>query len=176
MSRIAKKPIVIPAKVEAKSDDGLFSVKGPLGELKRQFRNEIEIGVADGHINVVLKKENPETKILLGTYASHVKNMLEGVTLGFKKNMIIEGVGYKVRVEGKKMILNIGLSHPVELAIPEGLKVETEKSSIVVSGIDKEAVAKIRALKKPEPYKGKGIRYENEVIRRKAGKKTATAG
>lgn len=177
MSRLGKKPIMIPEKVEVKKEDGLFSVKGPLGETKRSFKNDIGIEIKDGSIFLMPRKKTKETSALWGTYFSHIKNMIEGVTNGFEKKLIIEGIGYRVQLDGAKLLLNLGLSHPVKVDIPEGIKIKVEKNIISVSGIDKEKVgqfsAEIRALKKPEPYKGKGIRYEKEVIRRKSGKKAA---
>lgn len=177
MSRLGKKPIIIPEKVEVKKEDGLFRVKGPLGETKKFFKNDIKIEIRDGSIFLTPVKKTKETSALWGTYFSHIKNMIEGVINGFEKKLIIEGIGYKAQLDGAKLSLNLGLSHPVKADIPEGIKIKVEKNIISVSGIDKEKVgqfsAEIRALKKPEPYKGKGIRYEKEVIRRKSGKKAA---
>jgi len=123
-----------------------------------------------------LAKENNFTKALWGTYASHIKNMIKGVNDGFEKKLILEGVGYKSQVSGNKLVLALGFSHPVEVEIPAGLTIKAEKNILTTSGIDKELVgafsAKVRALKKPEPYKGKGFRYSDEVIRRKQGKKS----
>ncbi|TSD02321.1 MAG: large subunit ribosomal protein L6 [Parcubacteria group bacterium Athens0714_24] len=180
MSRMAKKPILIPEKVDIAKDGEKIKVKGPLGELERIFKNNIEISIKDGNIVLTAKKEDKETKALLGTYVSHIRNMIAGVTKGFEKKLIIEGIGFRAQVEGTNLVLNLGLSHPVKMGIPKGLKVQVEKSIVSVSGFNKETVgqfsANVRALKKPEPYKGKGIRYENEIIRRKAGKKAATTG
>lgn len=178
MSLIGKKPISIPDNVEVKMNDGILSVKGPLGELKRLFKNEIAISLSEKEIILKPAKKDKNISALWGTYASHIRNMLAGVTKGFEKKLIIEGIGYKVQLEGQKLILGLGFSHPVKVDIPNTLKVSVEKNNIKIFGIDKEEVgsfsAKIRSLKKPEPYKGKGIRYENEVIRRKTGKKAAT--
>ena len=179
MSRIGKKPISIPNGVEIKMENGSVAVKGPLGELKRSFKDDIEIKIGEKEIILSPKKEAGAMMALWGTYASHIGNMVDGVTKGFEKKLIIDGVGFKAQVEGQNLVLNLGFSHPVKVEIPEDVKVSVEKNIITVSGIDKEAVgafsAKTRALKKPEPYKGKGIRYENEIVRRKAGKKAATA-
>lgn len=176
MSRIGKKGIVVPEKTEASFNAGIFSVKGPKGSMERTFRPEISINVSDKNISLVPVKENKQTKALWGTYASHIKNMIKGVNDGFEKKLILEGVGYKSQVSGNKLVLALGFSHPVEVIIPEGLSVKAEKNLLTISGIDKELVggfsAKIRALKKPEPYKGKGFRYHDEVIRRKQGKKS----
>lgn len=179
MSLIGKKPIIIPDKVEVIIDNGVFLAKGPLGELKRKFKNDIEISIKEKEINLKPAKESKSASMLWGTYASHIKNMIEGVTKGFEKKLVIEGVGYKAQMEGQKIVFGLGFSHPVKIDIPQSLKVAVEKNNIKISGIDKEEVgsfsAKIRSLKKPEPYKGKGIRYENEVVRRKSGKKAATS-
>lgn len=179
MSRIGKKEIIIPNGVEVKKDGDILRVKGPLGELSRTFKGDIDISI-DGNMIKVIPKSSLENMALWGTFASHVSNMIEGVAKGFKKTLLIEGVGFKFQSEGTKLSLNIGLSHPIKLEIPKGIKVEVEKNAASISGPDKEAVgqftANIRALKKPEPYKGTGIRYDSEVIRRKAGKRaTSTA-
>jgi len=178
MSLIGKKPISIPEKVEIKIEDGIFSVKGSLGELKRNFKDDIKIEKKENEIILKPVKDDKRTMSLWGTYASHIKNMIEGVTNGFEKKLIIEGIGYKAQLDGQNLVLNLGFSHPIRIEIPKNLKVSVEKNIIKISGIDKEETgsfsAKIRSLKKPEPYKGKGIRYENEIVRRKAGKKAAT--
>ena len=177
MSKVGKQIIAIPEKVEVSMKDGVFSVKSATGTLTKTFRPEIEVKIDGGNITLIPKNDNVETRALWGTYASHVKNMIEGVTKGFVKKLILEGVGFKSEVKGKELVLALGFSHPVIVAIPEGLKVTAEKNNITVSGINKETVgeftAKVRDLKKPEPYKGKGFRYEGEVIRRKQGKKSA---
>jgi len=180
MSRLGKKPIEIPEGVDVnKEGGGLLKVKGPLGELEREFRKEIDIKIEDKKIVLSPKIKTPEAVALWGTYSSHIRNMIEGVTKGFEKKLLIEGVGFKAQLEGKDIVFNLGFSHPVKLEIPEGVKVAIEKNLITVSGIDKEKVgqfsADIRSLKKPEPYKGKGIRYEDEVVRKKAGKKATAA-
>lgn len=179
MSRIGKKPIAIPEGVEVKAEKGRVSVKGPKGQLERVFDDSIKIIIEDGFVKLAPVSEAEKSSALWGTYASHVQNMIEGVLNGFTKNLIIEGIGYKAATEGKNLVLSLGFSHPVKMPIPAGLEIKTEKNKITVSGADKEAVgqtaAKIRALKKPEPYKGKGIRYENEIVRRKAGKKAISS-
>ena len=178
MSRIGKKPILVPDNVDINIENGNVLVKGPLGELKRFFKDEIKISKEDGHIVLAPKGNSDSARALWGTYASHVFNMIAGVTKGFEKRLIIEGVGFKAALEGQKLSLSLGFSHPIKIDIPEGIKVQTDKNIIIVSGTDKEKVgsfaSNVRSLKKPEPYKGKGIRYENEIIRRKAGKKAAT--
>jgi len=178
MSRIGKKILIIPAKTEVTVNGNTVSVKGPLGELVRTFQSGIKIEVADGKISFtpVAKKINITIKSLWGTISSHVNNMIIGVNKAYEKKLIVEGVGFKVDVVGTNLVFKLGFSHPINVAIPKNLKVTAEKNIITISGIDKEFVGKyvaeIRALKKPEPYKGKGIRYEQEVIKRKEGKKT----
>lgn len=177
MSRIGKKEIVIPAKTEVTNVSGTVTVKGPLGELKRTFKKDITINIADGKINLKPVKDTIENNALWGSYASHITNMIAGVNKHFEERMVIEGIGYKGDVSGKELTLRVGFSHPVKKVIPEGLKVTSEKGTVSISGIDKEMVTRFAAdlqqVKKPEPYKGKGIRYEKEVVRRKEGKKTA---
>lgn len=179
MSRIGKKEIEIPEKVEVKLDGTTATVKGPKGELSKVFRSSIAVEIKDGKVFFTLKKTDKLSRALWGTYASHMSNMIKGISEGFEKKLIIEGVGFKAEVSGGKINLNVGFSHPVEMPIPEGIEVAVEKSEITIKGIDKEAVgqfaADIRSKKKPEPYKGKGIRYVDEVIRRKEGKKAAAS-
>lgn len=176
MSRIGKKEILIPDKTEIKAESGFVAVKGPKGTLERAFGPDIAIKVEDKNVSLTPVKANNYTKALWGTCAAHLRNMIKGVNEGFEKKLVLEGVGYKSQVSGNKLVLALGFSHPVEVSIPEGLSVKAEKNVISVSGIDKELVgawsAKVRALKKPEPYKGKGFRYEDEIIRRKQGKKS----
>lgn len=177
MSRLGKKPIEIPNGVTISFDNGIFSVKGPKGELKKEFKPIIEIKIEGNEITLTPKSETIESKALWGTYASHIGNMIEGVTNGYSKKLLIDGVGFKMGVTGNEVVLSVGFTNEVKLEIPEGLEVVPEKNTLTVNGIDKEAVgsfaAKIRSQKKPEPYKGKGIRYDGEVILRKQGKKTA---
>ena len=177
MSRIGKKVITIPQKTKATYSAGVFSVKGPLGTISKNFKPEIEIAVEAGEITLAPKTLTLENRALWGTYASHIMNMVAGVSSPYVKKLIIEGIGYKSEVKDNKLVLALGFSHPVSVNIPEGLKVAAEKNIVTVSGIDKEMVgeftAKVRSLKKPEPYKGKGIRGEFEVVKRKQGKKTA---
>lgn len=177
MSRIGKKIITLPANTTISVAGDTLAVKGPLGELKRSLHPMIEIVVDGSTVSVKPKKDTLETKALWGTYASHLMNMVKGVNAPFQKKLILEGIGYKSEVKGDKIVFALGFSHPVEVAIPSTLKVTAEKNVITVSGSDKEEVgmfaANLRALKKPEPYKGKGMRYDTETIRRKQGKKTA---
>ncbi|HVU06586.1 MAG TPA: 50S ribosomal protein L6 [Candidatus Paceibacterota bacterium] len=175
MSRVAKKPIAIPEKTTVAVNGQTVSVKGPLGEMVRDFKPGIEFKVESNAVTVALHR--PEDYMLWGTYASHLKNMIKGVNAGFTKKLIIEGIGFKSDVKGAKLALSLGFSHPIDLDIPKDLKVTADKNVITITGVSNEKVgefaSKIRALKKPEPYKGKGIRYEGEVIRRKQGKKAA---
>lgn len=176
MSRIGKQEIIIPAGVEVTKNGNAFVVKGPKGTISKDFRDDITITIADKMITLNVKRNDKFSKSLWGTYASHLKNMIAGVQTPYQKKLILEGVGFKSEVKGKEIHFALGFSHPVIVKIPEGLTVTAEKNIITVSGIDKEMVgsftASVRALKKPEPYKGKGMRYEDEVIRRKQGKKT----
>jgi len=175
MSRIAKKPIAIPTGVTVAVSDSTVSVKGKGGELKRTFRPIISIKTEANTVVLEPASDSRLAKALWGTYASHIRNMMEGVSKPYTKQLLIEGVGYRATVQGTKIVLAVGYSHPVELVIPAGITVTAEKGVITITGIDKEAVgqfaANVRAKKVPEPYKGKGIRYSTEVIRRKQGKK-----
>ena len=177
MSRIGKKIIAIPTKTEVAYSDGLFTVKGPLGSLSKKFKDDIVITVGAAEITLVPKRDTLANRALWGTYASHIMNMIAGVTTPFTKKLILEGIGYKSDVKGSNLVLALGFSHLVNVPIPEGLKVTAEKNLITATGVDKEVVgefvANVRSLKKPEPYKGKGIRYEGEVVKRKQVKKTA---
>ncbi len=177
MSRIGKKVITIPAKTEVTLSGNLLTVKGSLGTLTREFKNDIVITITGSEITLAPKALNLETKALWGTYSSHIQNMIAGVNTAFVKKLILEGIGYKSEVKGANIVFALGFSHPVNIPIPADLKVTAEKNIITVSGMNKELVgaftASLRDLKKPEPYKGKGMRYENEVVKRKQGKKTA---
>lgn len=177
MSRLAKKPITIPAKTELSFDGTIITVKGPLGTVTKVVRPYVDIAVNGTEIMVTPKSNSLETKALLGTVVAHINNMLSGVNKAFEKKLIIDGIGYKADVKGKDIVLNVGFSHPVSLPIPADIKITTEKNNVIISGMDIEKVgqfaAQIRATKKPEPYLGKGIRYSDEVIRRKQGKKAA---
>ena len=177
MSRIGKQVITLPEKTEITLSDRDFSIKGPLGEITRNTHPMIEVKVNGREVTVEPKRLTLESRALWGTYASHLKNMVSGVNKAFEKKLILEGIGYKSEVKGDEMVFALGFSHPVRVKIPKDLKVTAEKNVITISGVDKERVgefaANIRALKKPEPYKGKGMRYSDEVIKRKQGKKTA---
>lgn len=175
MSRIGKKIITLPEKTEVKVSGDAISVKGPSGELSRVLHPAVEVKIEGNELSVHLKKSSADSKALWGTYASHINNMVMGVNKPFEKKLILEGIGFKSDVSGSKITMALGFSHPVVVEIPETLKVSAEKNVISISGADKEAVgqfaAKLRSLKKPEPYKGKGMRYSDEVVRRKQGKK-----
>ena len=177
MSRIGKKEILIPAGVEVVVNGSEVSVKGPKGSLKMTAVPEIAIEIKGNEIHFSPKKEDLKSKALWGLTRTLVANMVDGVVKGFEKKLEINGVGFKAAVEGKKLILSVGLSHTVDIPAPEGIEFKVEKNVITVSGIDKGLVgqvsAEIRRVKKPEPYKGKGIKYADEIIKRKLGKKAA---
>lgn len=179
MSRLAKKPLNIPAQVTVDFKDHAVKVDGPKGSLLIPKLDGVEVTITGDQIFLQAINSLKQTKMNLGTMWSLLRNSLEGVTNGFSKVLEIEGVGYKASVEGKELVLKIGFSHPVRLPIPEGIDIKVEKNEITVSGIDKQLVgqvaANIRKQKKPEPYLGKGIRYKGEIIRRKAGKKAGAA-
>ena len=180
MSKIGKQPIKILEGVEVKIDGYLIWVKGPKGELKRQIPQEVKAELKDSQLIVSLARQTKRSPALWGLTRMLLANMVEGVKNGFAKKLEIEGIGYKVALQGKDLILNLGYSHPVEFKAEPGIEFKVEKNIITVSGIDKElvgqAAANIRALAKPEPYKGKGIHYLGEIIKRKAGKKAVKGG
>lgn len=175
MSRIGKVPIQIPNGVEVKVDGSTVTVKGPKGELTKTFHKDIGIEVQDQVIQVTRPSDEKSHRSLHGLTRTLIANMVEGVTNGFRKGLEINGVGYRATLQGKKLVLAVGYSHPVEVEAPAGIEFEVpQPTRIAVKGIDKELVgevaANIRAVRGPEPYLGKGIRYEGERIRRKAGK------
>lgn len=175
MSRVGKKPVMIPEKTIVSMTDGRVTVKGPLGELSRPVPSGIKVDIKDGIVSVTAAKA--EKSALWGTTTAHINNMVSGVNKVYEKKLIVEGIGFKADIKGADLVMSLGFSHQVVVPIPKGLKVVSEKNVITVSGIDKELVgnftASVRAYKKPEPYKGKGIRYDGEVVRRKQGKKAA---
>jgi large subunit ribosomal protein L6 len=178
MSKVGKQILNIPAGVTVNVSGHDVSVKGKLGEVKKTLDNtKVEIVVEGATVSFKKKGTDSKAKSLWGTYAAHIKNMMIGVTTGYAKKLLVEGVGYKWEVIGKEVKLMLGFSHPIMMKIPEGLTVKTEKGTMDISGFDKEVVGlfakNIRQLKTPEPYKGKGIRYSDEVIRRKQGKRSA---
>lgn len=178
MSRIGKKPVVIPDGVKITQEGNFLKIKGPKGELEQQIHPNISIEIVENQVNVTRPNDSKQNKSLHGLSRALVQNMVTGVTDTYKKTLDIVGVGYKAELKGKDLLLNIGYSHPIFLIPPEGVTLETPTpTQIIISGIDKQLVglvaAKIRAFRKPEPYKGKGIKYSDEHIVRKAGK---TAG
>ncbi len=177
MSRIGKQQLQIPAGVEVTFNAHAVRVKGPLGELVRELRDEITFKNEGGIITSEPRRNDKFSRSLWGTYMSHVKNMITGVITPFSKRLLVEGVGFKWEVKGTDLVMSLGFSHQIIKAIPTGLTVVAEKSALTISSIDKEAVGlfanQVRSMKKPEPYKGKGIRYSDEVVRRKQGKKSA---
>jgi large subunit ribosomal protein L6 len=176
MSRVGKQIITIPEGTTVTLEKGDLAVKGPKGELSRSFKNDVEISINGSEITLQPINDSNFAFALWGTYASHIKNMVDGVNTPYEKKLIVEGVGFRVALNGNTLTLNLGFSHEVNVVVPEDISVGVEKNTITISGINKESVgqfaAKIRALKKPEPYKGKGIRYDGEFIRRKQGKKS----
>ncbi|MDR3592194.1 MAG: 50S ribosomal protein L6 [Negativicutes bacterium] len=175
MSRIGRMPITVPAGVTVKVDGNLVSVKGPKGELSRTIPQEMILDIADGTISVKRPSEEKKHKQLHGLTRTLVSNMVDGVTKGFSRTLEISGVGYRASKAGTKPNLTLGFSHPVEVDPPQGITIDVPAPNrIVVSGIDKESVgalaAKIRSYREPEPYKGKGVKYEGEIVRRKVGK------
>ena len=180
MSRIGKKPIIIPDGVTVKVAGSLITVKGDKGELQKTLPRELKADLADKEIRITTSVETKKTSALWGLYRSLVANMVEGVSGGFNKKLEFEGVGFKALVEGDALVMQLGFSHPVRFKAPAGIKFTVEKNTITVVGYDKKLVgdiaAQVRRLKPAEPYKGKGIHYKGESIRRKAGKKAvATA-
>jgi len=183
MSRIGKKPILIPKGVEITVDDSKVTVKGPKGELSLKIRPEVKVTVEDGKLLVALNpainlKKEKRAPAFWGLTRALLQNMVKGVTEGFEKKLELIGIGYRAQLEGEDLVLNVGFTHPVKVKKPEGIKFSVEKNVVSVAGIDKELVgqtaAKIRKIRPPEPYKGKGIRYVGEVVRKKLGKKAAT--
>lgn len=175
MSRIGRKPIAIPAGVEVSLEETLMKVKGPKGELSRKLHQDMQIVIEGNEIQVVRPSDNKLHRSLHGTTRTVVSNMISGVTEGFTKTLELVGVGYRANKTGEKVVLNVGYSHPVEFVAAPGIEFDVPSNTkIIVKGIDKELVgataANIRAVRKPEPYKGKGIKYEGEHILRKEGK------
>ena len=175
MSRIGRLPVAVPAGVEVKvAENNVVTVKGPKGTLERVLPVEMSIKVEDGHVVVTRPNDLKKMKSLHGLTRTLIQNMVIGVSQGYEKTLEVNGVGYRAAKQGKKLVLNLGYSHPVEMEDPEGLESKVDGNKIIVSGIDKERVgqyaAEIRDKRKPEPYKGKGIKYADEVIRRKVGK------
>ncbi len=175
MSRLGKQPITLPAGVEATFVDGILTVKKGGSELKREIKPAVNVAIENNTITISPADDSYEARALWGTYAAHARNMVTGVNEGFKKVLEIEGVGYRAEVKGNTLVLSMGYSHPVELEVPAGLTATVEKNVITIAGVNKDEVgqfsANVRKVRKPEPYKGKGIRYQGEYIIRKQGKK-----
>ena len=175
MSRIGKKPIAIPDKVSVKFENNEVHVKGPKGELNQWIDPKIEVEIKDNLVFVKRFSEQRLHRAFHGLYRALISNMITGVSEGFKKSLTIIGIGYRAKVEGKSLVLNLGYSHPIKYNPPEGISILCERQDLIeVSGIDKQKVGQvaaiIRGFRKPEPYKGKGVRYFNEVVKQKAGK------
>jgi large subunit ribosomal protein L6 len=178
MSRIGKKPVQLPDKVQVSVDKDMIRVKGPKGNLERKIHPAVEIQIDDGELKVNADYTNQKNVALQGLFRSLIANMVTGVTAGYQKNLLLSGIGYRAEAKGKSLVLNVGYSNPVNFPLPEGITAEVDNNTkIILSGIDKEvlgqAAANIRKIRPPEPYKGKGIMYADERIIRKAGK---TAG
>ena len=178
MSRVGKKPILIPENVEVKIEGQKIIVKGSKGELSREIRPEIKIEMREDKIFVMPKIETKKTKAFWGLTRVLIFNMVKGVTEGYEKKLEIEGLGYRAILEGENLLLYVGFSHPVKITTPSGIKFSVEKNIITISGIDKglvgQTAAIVRKIRPPEPYKGKGIRYMGEQVRKKLGKKAVT--
>lgn len=180
MSRIGKIPVELPEGVSLKVEGGEVAVSGPKGTLKRKIPREVEIEVKDNTAQVITKKNNHKAKVIHGTFRAHLANMSKGVSDGWSKVLELVGTGYRSELSGKTLVLNVGYSHQVKIDAPEGIEFNVEKTQVTVNGIDKEKVgqiaAEIRAVRPPEPYKGKGIKYKEEEVRRKPGKAAKAQG
>lgn len=179
MSKIGKKPIDIPQGVEVKFKDGVFDAKGPKGTLSMEVNPQIKMTISDQEIIVEKARNSKEASALWGLTRALLNNILMGVSVGYEKKLELRGVGFRMSISGKKLVMALGFSHPVEVEIPDDLTVKVEENNVLsIFGIDKQKVgqfsANIRKLKKAEPYKGKGFRYEGEIVRRKVGKKAGT--
>ncbi|MCI7435165.1 MAG: 50S ribosomal protein L6 [Spirochaetia bacterium] len=175
MSKVGKLPVAISAGVTVTVANNVVTVKGPKGELKQDFSSDVKVEVKDNEVVVSLENTTKQANAFHGLYRNLINNMVVGVTTGFTKTLVITGVGYRAEIQGKILMLNLGFSNDIFVTIPEGLTVTADaQGKVTISGISKQLVgefsAQIRKLRMPEPYKGKGIRYENEVIRRKVGK------
>ena len=180
MSRIGKKPIKIPEGVEVEINGDTVTIKGSKGELSQEIRPEIKVEKREGKILISPKIETKKSKAFWGLTRSLLANNIKGVTKGYQKKLVIEGLGYKAEMEGDNLLLRVGFTHPIKISPPEGIKLSVDKNIITVAGIDKGVVgqvaAKIRNVRPPEPYKGKGIKYLGEVVKRKPGKRVITVG
>ena len=179
MSRVGKKPIPIPDKTKVTYKDRVITVQGEKGTLKRVVHPDVDLKIEDGTILVTVDTSDRKVLAFQRLTLSLIANMVTGVTKGFERQLEVNGIGYRVIVKGKALVLNLGYSNPVNFDLPEGISAKTEKTTIILSGIDKELLghtaAAIRRLRPPEPYKGKGIKYKEEYIQRKAGKTGAAA-
>lgn len=176
MSRVGKYPVALPQGVTAEVKGGQVAVKGKMGNLALAVPSEVEVKVAEGKVAISMRQDTTRSRVLWGTTRNNINNMVKGVTEGFKEVLEIEGVGFRAALAGKDLVLQIGFSHEVKFHIPEGITIKVDKQTVLtITGIDKQKVgqvaAEIRGLKAPEPYKGKGIHYVGERIRRKEGKK-----
>ena len=176
MSRLGKLPVAIPEKVEISFQDNRIQVKGPKGELSTMITGDVNVSVDDGQVWVKPANDGKRARAMWGTVRSNVLNLVQGVTEGYSKTLEVNGVGYRCAVQGNVLTLSLGFSHDVKYVMPEGVECKVDKqTTIIISGIDKQKVgqvaAELRALRKPEPYKGKGVKYADEQIRRKEGKK-----
>jgi len=179
MSRVGKLPIKLDAKTQVKIEAGQIVVKGPKGELKQAMHPHVSVNITPEEVTVAIKDATDKKQCALwGLYRNLINNMVIGVNEGFSKKLEIKGVGYKAQVAGNKLIMNLGYSHPIDFMLPTGITAAVEGNFITISGIDKQLVgekaAQLRSLRLPEPYKGKGVKYDDEVIRRKAGKTAAS--
>ncbi len=179
MSRLGKKPINIPSGVEVKEEKHEIIVKGPKGTLSLPLSYDLEMEIGDNQITIKKLGKTKKAAAMWGTTVRLLENMIKGVVDGFEKKLELNGVGFRMAVKGNKLDLALGFSHPVEVTIPEGLSAQVEGNTLTISGIDKQKVgqfaAEIRALKPVEPYKGKGFKYDDEIVRRKEGKKAVAA-
>ena len=176
MSRVAKNPVKLPSGVELKIDGRKVSVKGSKGNLEHEVHEQVDVSFEDGIFTVKPREESQESWALAGTTRAVVNNMVTGVSEGFERKLVLNGVGYRAQAQGKTLNLTLGFSHPVAYALPEGITIETPtQTEIVIKGIDKQLVgqvaANVRGFRPPEPYKGKGVRYADEQVRRKEAKK-----
>lgn len=180
MSKIGKAPVIIPEGVTVTIEGQTVSVSGPKGTLSRKFPREVSFEIKDGQVLVSCKKETKTAKSIFGTTRALINNMVLGVSKGWVKELELVGTGYRAETKDKNLILTVGFSHPVEITAPEGISFKVEKTIITVDGPDREIVgqiaANIRGVKPPEPYQGKGIKYRDEIVRRKAGKAAKTVG
>lgn len=176
MSRVGKYPVVLPQGVTAEVKGRTVAVKGKTGSLSLEAPEEVEVKLAEGKLAVAMREDTPRARVLWGTTRNNIQNMIKGVAEGFRKVLEIEGVGFRAALAGKDLVLQLGFSHEIKFAIPEGITAKVDKQTVItITGNDKQKVgqiaAEIRGFKKPEPYKGKGIHYQGEWIRRKEGKK-----